>query len=624
MDLEEDKELDDLVKRIHDDYRASTEDLRDWDEEAREATRIRHGHQWSEEDKLKLDALERPALTFNRTGPFVDAVLGMEISNRKEARYIKRVPGKPVPHDLLGGAAEWVRDETDAEDEESHAFTDMLTTGLGWIDTTINYTEDPDGMGDITRRDPFRIRYDTRATKRNLTDRRWDLYLDDMSMDEIQQQWPEADLDGQNLKGPWDKDMESPQSSMSIDKSGIDEYLTDETGSGKRDDRKTIWVARYQYIKYKAIMRVATQEGIEEYDPKEWEILKEQYLAMGTPHKAIRQKRKVVQQAYVVGGHLLEDGPAPCEREFSMSAVTGKYDEVKGVFYGFIRPMKDPQTWANVFLSTLLDIMMSIGKGGLVAEEDATDDPKKLEETWANPTAVSWLNPGGLNKVKEKPVGAYPNGIDRLLQFAIQSFPDVTGLNLEILGLAGKDQAGIVETTRKQSALNNIAWAFDAMRRYRKQQARILAHLITNYLNDGRLVRVTTSEGQEYQPLQFDADGLKYDIIIDEAPTSPSMKDRVFQIMTELLPSLQSMGVPIPPSLLRYTPFPEKLIEEWLQYIQDAQAKPDPNQERLMKGMADEREAKAMEVAASAEKKQAEAEQTDIENKILQSTGIMP
>ena len=67
------------------------------------------GNQWSEEDLQILADQLRPAITFNRIGPLVNAISGMEINNRQETRYEPRQLGAAGVDDVLTGAAQWVR-----------------------------------------------------------------------------------------------------------------------------------------------------------------------------------------------------------------------------------------------------------------------------------------------------------------------------------------------------------------------------------------------------------------------------------------------------------------------------------------------------------------------------------
>lgn len=623
-----DEDLDDLVKEIHKRYADSTAHLKDWFDEAEVAMRYKAGDQWDEDDKLLRDAEDRPTVVFNRVAPFIDAVIGMEVNNRKEVRYIPREEGDADVNELLTGAAEWARDGADAEDEESQAFTDMLTCGIGWVETEVSHANNPDGDIDMCRRDPFRMRYDQAATKRNLSDAQWVLYVGDMTSGEIQQLWPDVDMES-GVKGPWDSDIDDLYARADRDNDELDEYATPGNDTQNlRTCKDRIRVVRYQKVDYVPIIRVATaeQEGIQEYEPEVWTSVESDLKFKGIPYKHIRQKKRVISQAYVMGSTLLEKGQAPCEKHFSFSAITGKYDPIKGYYYGLVRPMVDPQKWANAFLSSSLESLMASPKGGVVVEEGAVKDPRKFENTWSDPTAVTWVNPGAIagGKIQPKPQATVPQALDRLMAFAIQSFPDVTGINLEMLGLAGRDQAGIVETQRKQSGITILAWAFDSLRRYRKEQGRLLAHLISNYLSDGRLIRITGDTGKaQYIPLLREQLTFEYDVIVDEAPTSPNQKERTFQILTELLPALQAMGIPIPPNLLKYSPLPESLTTEWLEYIQQA-SQSNPQQDRMAEALAADKEAEAQAGMAKAAKDQAEAEQTQLENEILEATGMMP
>ena len=45
---------------------------------------------------------------------------------------------------MLTSAAEWFRDQCDAEDEESAAFKDAITSGMGWTETRLDRSANPD------------------------------------------------------------------------------------------------------------------------------------------------------------------------------------------------------------------------------------------------------------------------------------------------------------------------------------------------------------------------------------------------------------------------------------------------------------------------------------------------
>src|SRR5687767_407443 len=69
------------------DRRAQSE----WYKDAESDFAFHAGHgQWEEADRQRLKGQNRPCVTFNRIGPAVAAVVGMEVANRQEVRFIPR------------------------------------------------------------------------------------------------------------------------------------------------------------------------------------------------------------------------------------------------------------------------------------------------------------------------------------------------------------------------------------------------------------------------------------------------------------------------------------------------------------------------------------------------------
>jgi hypothetical protein len=232
--------------------------------------------------------------------------------------------------------------------------------------------------------------------------------------------------------------------------------------------------------------------------------------------------------------------------------------------------MKDPQRWANKWLSQILHIVNSNAKGGLLAESTAFVDPIKAQEEWSSPDSITWMKEGALSgkKVQEKSMTNYPTGLDKLMQFALGSLPMVTGINLEALGLANREQAGVLESQRKQAAYGLLSPLFASLRLYRKAEGRVLGHMINDYIADGRLIRVGGPESQQFAPL-LKAEGLmEYDVIVDQSPNAPDVKESTWEALIQLVPAMLKAGVPIPPDVLDYAPIPTALASKWKQFVE--------------------------------------------------------
>jgi hypothetical protein len=186
-----------------------------------------------------------------------------------------------------------------------------------------------------------------------------------------------------------------------------------------------------------------------------------------------------------------------------------------------------------------------------------------------------------------------------------------------------QNQPGVLEYQRKQAAMTTLSVLFDALRQYRKQQGKILLFYITEYLADGRLIRIADEDGERYVPLTIDGGVKKYDVIVDDAPSSPNNKDRVWETIMSLMPVLVQAGLPkeIWGEIIAYAPFPAALVEK-LQAFSKKPEEPDQAAEQAQQLMlaklqaeiaekqaeAKREEANAIENIAQAEKFKAEAE----------------
>src|SRR5690606_3622903 len=98
---------------------------------------------------------------------------GAEILNRQETRYSPREQGDVQVNELITAADEWARDLGDTEDEESDAFADAVICGMGWTETRMDYTEDPEGRLIDDRVDPLEMWVDPNADKRCVANARY-------------------------------------------------------------------------------------------------------------------------------------------------------------------------------------------------------------------------------------------------------------------------------------------------------------------------------------------------------------------------------------------------------------------------------------------------------------------
>lgn len=582
-----------LFKRLKDWFLEDFERQDKWRMKAREDFDFVSGEQLSEEDKAVLMDMNRPIIIMNRIEPVIDSVSGQEVANRQEVQYIPRQQGAVQVNEILTSAAKWFRDQSDAEDEESDAFRDTVVCGMGWTETRIDYEEDPEGTPLIERRDPLEMVWDSSARKRNLTDMRRVFHIRrNVPIEEARALCPPPagkSYEDSDYNASWvdQEDERTDPHHVNAKRSYSDGDQEDEDIDGG------VTLVRAQWWDREPMWLVAdptNPQNMLKLDKAGFEDISAKMQALGLPLKAARTTTKVYKQAFL-GDVLLEtstlespakDGrPPEKQKSFSFNCITGKRDRNHNSWYGLVRGMKDPQRWANKWMSQTMHIMNTTAKGGILAERGMFEDDNDAESSWPRQDAITWAKPGALSsgnpKWAQKPQGQFPTSSFQLMEFAISSIRDTSGVNVETLGMAVSDQAAELDRQRKQSAMTILQPLFDSLRRYRKNQGRLMLYLIENYLSDGRLIRIVGQDQEQYVPLIRQPGVSTYDVIVDEAPTSPNQKEATWAMLQQILPVIGKM-LPAQTwlALLKYSPLPTSAQKDISDSIQSAGQQPDP------------------------------------------------
>lgn len=579
VEPEEEIDKDALLRKLKRWHHEDSEHDSDWRKKAIEDYGFVAGEekQWDPDDITALKEALRPIITFNRIDPLIRSVQGEQINNAQEIRFVPRTEGDIKPNELLTAAAEWVRDQCDAEDEDSEAFWDMLVCGKGWSETRIDLDDDPEEPNaKVERIDPFEMLADKNSRKRNYTDARriWRV-KSSIPIEEARDLYPDfADSD---LDATWARMSEIGK--IGDDADDYNDNITAEKGS-----KETVTIVQCQWWERRTYYKVVDPftGQMAELKEDEFERVSGRVKKLGLELPHVKLRRKVFKQAFI-GRTILKVKDSACPDRFTFGAITGFRDRNDGQWYGLVRAMKDPQRWANKWLSQALHIMNTSAKGGVMMEDGAVDDMKKFKESWSKTDAVTVVPEGSLSspngpKIQPKPVSQFPQSFFQIMQFAIDSIPSVSGVSQEMMGLRAADQPASLEYQRKQAGITILAPLFKSMRNYHRSQGRVLLYFIQNYLSDGRLIKVVGEENSKFVPLVKQA-AEKYDIIVDDGPTSPNQKERVWGLIGanfwKLPPTIQM-------ALLEYSPFPSSVVEKVKAATKEASSGPQAQMQQQM------------------------------------------
>lgn len=295
----------------------------------------------------------------------------------------------------------------------------------------------------------------------------------------------------------------------------------------------------------------------------------------------VKMPRQIYRSKMVSGETDLEDSLIRVGA-FTFQAVTGFEDESaeeRIKWRGLTYDMLDPQRMVNKTISQMI-YFLSLNPNALLAEEGVFTDKEQAESDLSNPAKIVTVSRNALTqgRIRDKLGRApIPTGFEAILAFAMDAIPKTGGVNPYFMGAVNdlKRTAGSAVQSVQRQSMTILSTLMDSLRLHRKDHARLVMRFVQEYMPIEQVNRVLSPELREAGAgeMIMSHDITEFDIIIDEAPTTPNAQAefRSDMMQTNFLPQLMQMGVPMPPEIFGYLGLPatvgakwQQLYEQWL------------------------------------------------------------
>ena len=611
-------------------------------EEVRDSLAVYEGNQWLEADKKRQIANGMPIITINRVKPVIQSIVGFEIQNRLNVKYVPRLsnPKQSGFNDMVGNAVRYIEQKANADLEYTLAFQDMLICGVGATDTVMDYTKPPhDGEFRVERVFPAFLFWDPAARRKNKLDSDYVIRLKVVNRSVIKQEYGLDYSDGSYTATFDSRILEFFQDVIAVSKLGvIYEYQWREKHpfyqvANPFKDLNAQELAITQGIttlegvaEFETLLNATVEfyAGKYDFDPSldqtfaiqervDYSEFKNAISFFGIKAKYAKQFKYKYYRAIIVGKNVVKKSLNYSQSGFSVKFMTADFSELTQYDYGLVRACKAPQRMLNQVVSDYQGFLNTIPKGGVNIEVDAVSNITGFLDTYSKAKMVTIFEPGALSggKVMPKVAPPIPQGILEMIQYADSQIMSVCGVTPELMGMMNtKEQNSSFLRQQIRQGLTTLSTYFDARRAYLQEQGMLYVDCVRVLAenNEGRLIHDVLGEHNgEYLPLLRDSIASEYDIILDEVPISPDEKESTFLKLLELQGMMLNKPNPIDimPIIAEYLPFDQSVVKQIKELMQPPPPpEPDPVNQRLLTSEAELKQASAYKLTMEALEKE--------------------
>ena len=550
--------------------------------------------QWSiNGSTADLDRLvkeRRAHVSFNHIQSVVDVLTGFERQNRFDLKAAPQGEEDAEDAKILTWVMKHEQEKSSVNDLCSEVFEDGVIKGCKIAEVGVDWQEDP-VRGEIKMwlwEAGHEVLWDPWSTMADLSDARYALKFRHVFLQDILAEYPKQAAAIREAAGalPLLQDARQLDEGDPTDRYGS---VGSPHHSGSEAEQmfwspteRKLLVIEAWYREYEDIWLVADKltGKILEADSGE----SARALAESDPkHLTVHEKRRrVIRMAVTLPAiyHVLEEGN-PYENDDQAYPLVPYIAKRKaGRMYGIVRNLKDPQINENKRESHALDIVSKLGNIRPMAEGQSVENTATLKETWSSEPVI--YRPG------HQPPGWYAPPIGELVRVLetmgarnVDAIRRISGINTDLLGERGATESGIAIARRQAQGQVISTVFFDNYRRFRKLVGQRLARRIQQVYTMERVVRLTDDSGAQLfytinpagltaeevrrdpalrRRMAAEIDKLKFDIIISEAPSTPSMRATALLALLEVLRVLPGLAPAVMDIVIQLAELPDKAI----------------------------------------------------------------
>lgn len=527
-------------------------------------------------DKIQLATTsgqkKRVTVQINKIKPYVNAVKGFLAQNRRKPNYIARVQqtqAQALYSMYAKRLSEYMRGNMNADQIETQQDGDLLTCGLGVVETAMSYGEgfasrSANGEAVMSCVDLDTFWWDAPARETNLADSRFMGITKIYHVDEATELFSDAEeedfesADNKNvsdyqfqadigsydrLKYDWADEKEKMVHVHFFHWYDIETFYRADNPVNSLKNPQSKLAAQME------MERIAQEIPLDEdgkptdpdFDPTDENLsfneetkarLDEAFGEFIDPEPF---RRKVFYSAVVSGDTVFTAFKAEHQDGFPIKVKTGDYDAKNKIWTGMVNSMMEPQKYYNKALTELMFVIAANSKGGVIIESDAVEDIEEFEDKYAKTDAVCVVEPGALTgpggpKIKDKRSPFQPTGYEQIITIADNSIADVSGIDRTFLGSSenGRETAQL-QRQRIRQIVSTLACYVDSIDLYSKDHARLMLSFMRVYAenNRGDLFRILDKGAPVFVTLSEEFLSPEFEIEMGVSPVTPEERQEM-------------------------------------------------------------------------------------------------